>query len=335
MRIKRYALVPLVVTIATIAIVLATGAAAAPPAVSAAPVVSTKSATSVGQAGATLNGTVNPSGQTTSYYFEYGTTTAYGYETAPVNAGAGTASLSASASVGGLASSTVYHFRVVAVSAGGTALGNDQTFTTTTPPVVSTGAPSDVTDSSLTLNGVVTPQGRSTSFYFQFGTTASYGLQTPPAGAGSGTGGVAVHVDITGLVSSTIYHYRLVAQSSGGISYGADRTVKTAGPAVIPSRTAVLGRMGFVSPGGTIGVVIGCFGGQTSCVGHITLSHNGTIVGQRNFTVGASNGGFQNMQLSAGGRKLLRSPSLLQVTVTVTTTSGQKTSQVMHLARWH
>ena len=44
----------------------------------AAPTVTTGSATSVTETGETLNGTVNPNGTGTKYYSEYGTSTSYG-----------------------------------------------------------------------------------------------------------------------------------------------------------------------------------------------------------------------------------------------------------------
>jgi plastocyanin len=97
----------------------------------AAPVVSTGSATAVSESEATLNGTVNPSEQETTYFFEYGTTTAYGLKTAETSAGSGTSSLAKSATVSELTLGTVYHFRLVAKNATGTSHGLDRTFKTT------------------------------------------------------------------------------------------------------------------------------------------------------------------------------------------------------------
>ena len=48
-----------------------------------APKATTLFATGIGQSSATLNGGVNPEGSATSYYFEYGTTTAYGTKIPP------------------------------------------------------------------------------------------------------------------------------------------------------------------------------------------------------------------------------------------------------------
>jgi hypothetical protein len=97
----------------------------------AAPSATTAAATSVTNTGATLNGTVIAYNASTSVTFEYGATTAYGStvtaEQSPVT---GTNSTSTSKVITGLAPNTTYHYRVVAVNAGGTAYGLDQSFTT-------------------------------------------------------------------------------------------------------------------------------------------------------------------------------------------------------------
>ncbi len=94
------------------------------------PSVQTGSAQSISTTGAMLTGTVNPNGLTTSYWFQYGTSSAYGSETPAAAAGAGTAWISVSAAVSGLRPAVSYHFRLVARNASGTRRGTDRTFTT-------------------------------------------------------------------------------------------------------------------------------------------------------------------------------------------------------------
>ena len=192
-----------------------TGSAPAP---SAAPTATTGGSSGIGQAGATLNGSVNPEGQDTSYWFEYGTTSDYGFQTGPVDAGSGTGNVSATTTLSSLSSGTTYHYRLVSVSAGGTTLGADQTFTTTTPPAVTTGAATNVGSSSVVFNGTVDPEAQDSTYYFQYGATTAYGLQTVPADAGSGSAPVAVNAYVAGLLPSTAYHFRLVSTNAGGIS---------------------------------------------------------------------------------------------------------------------
>src|SRR4051812_23682586 len=97
-----------------LAMIAPAAASAAPPA------VTTGGAAQVTITTATLTGTVNPGGVATSYYFQYGTTTAYGSRTPSTGAGGGTANVAAAAQIGGLGPNTKYHYRLVAHSAGGT-----------------------------------------------------------------------------------------------------------------------------------------------------------------------------------------------------------------------
>jgi hypothetical protein len=117
----------------------------------------------------------------------------------------------------------------VATNIGGTIYGSDRTFTTLTatgPPVVTTSAATNVATSSATLNGSLDPHGLTTSVYFQYGTTTSYGHTTPMQ---SQTGNTYRNItaNISGLSANTIYHFRIVATNSGGTRYGSDRTLTT------------------------------------------------------------------------------------------------------------
>src|SRR5262245_23639100 len=103
-----------------------------------APTVSTSAATSVSSSAATLNGSINPNGSSTTWYFEYGTTTSYGTKTSAQNAGSGTTTLPVSASITGLQANRTYHFRLVASSEGGGGQGADMTFSTGSGPSATT-----------------------------------------------------------------------------------------------------------------------------------------------------------------------------------------------------
>ncbi|MBF0231167.1 MAG: hypothetical protein HQK63_16485 [Desulfamplus sp.] len=94
------------------------------------PTVQTKTANSVTATSATINGTVNPNGSATSYYFQYGTSTNYGSVTATADAGSGSTDKTVSANLTGLTANTTYHFRLVAKNSAGTTNGSDQTFKT-------------------------------------------------------------------------------------------------------------------------------------------------------------------------------------------------------------
>jgi hypothetical protein len=107
------------------------------------------------------------------------------------------------------------------------------TFTTgaSAPSAVTEGV-SGVTPTSATLHGTVNANNESTTVTFEYGLDTGYGttLAAQP-GTVSGLAPTAVSAPVAGLVPSTTYHYRVVAQSAGGTTYGADRTFYTGDPA--------------------------------------------------------------------------------------------------------
>jgi uncharacterized repeat protein (TIGR01451 family) len=96
-----------------------------------------------------------------------------------------------------------------------------------TKPAAVTGGVSSVTVHAATVHGSVNPEGAATAYHFQYGRTTSYGSSTPTQSAGSGTSSRSVRQSLSGLRSNTVYHYRLVAQSAAGTTYGRDRSFRT------------------------------------------------------------------------------------------------------------
>jgi hypothetical protein len=237
--------------VSTVICLWAAFALAAPAAMAAVdPTASTGNATAITPTSATLNGTVNPEGQATTYYFEYGTTTSYGSQTATTAAGSGSADVKVSAKLASVAPNTTYHYRLVAGNSSGTTLGSDVSFKTPKPPppVVATGHATAVTQTSATMNGTVNPEGQATTYAFQYGTSTAYSNQTPPASAGSGTKTMAVSAALGALVPNTTYHYRLAATSVNGTTFGHDISFITARPPAgvtlgAPSGTITFGQL--------------------------------------------------------------------------------------------
>jgi len=194
------------------------------------PVATTGTASGISASAATLNGTVDPNSRATTYYFEYGTSTSYGTKTTSKSAGSGASAQTVSAGISGLQAGQAYHFRLVATSDAGTSIGKDASFTTSSAPAVDTGDATSVTPTAATLHGSVTPNGLSTTWWFEFGTTTSYGSKTSTQSAGSGTNARSVSASVKSLKVATTYHYRLVAQNSKGTTVGGDRTFTTVGP---------------------------------------------------------------------------------------------------------
>ncbi|HUB75530.1 MAG TPA: hypothetical protein VL977_00670, partial [Solirubrobacteraceae bacterium] len=174
----------------------------------------------------TLTGSVDPDGADTSYYFEYGTSSAYGSATPSQDAGSGSSPVAVSATLSGLAAGTTYDYRLVAVSSQGPAYGQQASFTTTAGPGASTGS-ATAESTTVTFSGVVTPGGLSTSYYFEYGTTSAYGERTAVQTAGGDSGSVSVSASATGLEPNRTYVFALVASNSLGSSTGQPVTFQT------------------------------------------------------------------------------------------------------------
>jgi Tol biopolymer transport system component len=203
-----------------------------------------ESATNVRPTTATLNATIDPEGQETTYRFEYGPSTSYG-TSAPVPDGASGSDFAdhaVSASLTSLQHASTYHYRVVATNAGGTAQGPDQTFTTLPPARIDSESVSDVTSTGATLAAEINPLGSDTRYRFEYGTSTSYGtaVPVPDGGAGSGERDAPVAVRLRDLQPATTYHFRAVTSNVLGSVAGEDRTFSTqpdtAGPALADGR---------------------------------------------------------------------------------------------------
>jgi hypothetical protein len=98
-------------------------------------------------------------------------------------------------------------------------------------PVASTVAASNVALAGATLNGIVNPNGASTTYYFEYGPSLLYGSTTPQANAGAGWNDVAVNSPVSGLSPGSVYHFRLVTRNAGGTTAANDVIVTTLAPA--------------------------------------------------------------------------------------------------------
>jgi len=95
-------------------------------------------------------------------------------------------------------------------------------------PGATTAAASSITSTGATLNGTVNAYNASTTVTFEYGLTTAYGstataTQSPVTGSAS----TPVSKAISGLAPNTTYHFRVVANSIGGTTYGADLTFTT------------------------------------------------------------------------------------------------------------
>jgi hypothetical protein len=135
------------------------------------------------------------------------------------------------ATLTGLQPGASYEYRILATNNSGTTEGTVQTFIVPPPPLLTVGEAQSVTRTTATLPGTVNPEGLETSYYYQYGTTTSYGSNAPSiqgVNAGSGSEAVPAPIGISGLVPATTYHYRLVATNADGTNESLDHTFTTA-----------------------------------------------------------------------------------------------------------
>jgi hypothetical protein len=216
----------------------------------AAPAAVTDSPANIAEKAVTFNGSVNPNGLSTTVIFQYGKTTLYGLNTPSVPL-VGRLTKAVSANVTGLACGTTYHFRVNAANAKGTTKGSDVTFATSacTTPMATTGAVTNKTQKTVTLNGTINPRNATTTVKFQYGKTTMYGLTTSIVTL-TGATDQAVMADVAGLICGTTYHFRVWAQNPSGTIWGPDVPFKTS--ACLPPTAATGVATGLTSTGVTL-----------------------------------------------------------------------------------
>lgn len=191
------------------------------------PVVTSQASTSVSQSTVVLNGSVNPDGVQTSYWYEYGLTDVLGTFTSRQLIGGGYLAYSAPSSVSGLTPNTTYYYRVAAENQYGKVYGAILNFKTTNTPPISFVAPTgetknatDIGQTSATLNGNTNPNGIVTFYWFEYGQNPTLGNTTAIASAGGGVSNASVSAPVSGLAPNTTYYFRFNLQNGYGIANG-------------------------------------------------------------------------------------------------------------------
>jgi hypothetical protein len=199
--------------LAVLAGTAATAAAASSPA------VKTGSATNIKHTSAVLNGTVNPNGAATKYWFEWGLTTSYGSTSSMHSLSAGTTAVAVHLTTSGLNPGTRYHYRLFAQNKFGVSSGSDHTLKTTGHPlpVAATDSASAIGTTSATINGTVVPNGQSTPWRFEWGTspTALNNVVTGATPVAATTPLQTVSTQLSGLAPGMTFYYRVEVNRSG------------------------------------------------------------------------------------------------------------------------
>jgi Vibrio cholerae sialidase, lectin insertion/FG-GAP-like repeat len=105
----------------------------------------------------------------------------------------------------------------------GSPFATEGSFTVPSFPLAFTLQATDVLPNSATLNASINPNSLATSYYFEYGSTTSYGSFTVTNSLPAGNSAVLVNDAISGLNAGVTYHYRVVASNVAGVSMGEDQ----------------------------------------------------------------------------------------------------------------
>ncbi len=178
-------------------------------------------------------------------------------------------------------------------------LSATNTFTVRVPGITSafafTQPAQSVTGTGAQLNGMATPNGPPTTAWFEWGTSAAYGNQTPPVNVGGSYSVVHVSSPITNLVMNQPYHFRLVVSNAIGVVHGFDQLFDEAN--VVAWGADYVGQTN-VPPGlSNVVAVAGAYDHS------LALKNDGTAVAWGDNTFGQTNvpSGLNNVVAVAGG----------------------------------
>jgi DNA-binding beta-propeller fold protein YncE len=218
-----------------------------------APSVAIDPASNVTSTSASLSGTVTPNaGSDVSWHFEISTDDASWTPTADEqDAGSGNAPVPVSQDLSGLVPNTTYFVRLVAKRPlNAPAISPEIQFTTTAlKPAVVTEPAQDIGTDHATLEATLNAHHSPTTYFFEYGTTTSYGQRTPATDADGGSEEkiVGLFRRVGSLSVGTTYHYRIVATNQVGTSHGDDQVLTTTTPPPASSPRAGIPGTGFLS----------------------------------------------------------------------------------------
>jgi len=201
------------------------------------PVISGVGVGSIAETSATVEFILAPAGSETTYEVEYGLTESYGQKSASAKLAGGAGPTHEVVALSGLKADGTYHFRVVAknAQAPGGVHGEDKTFATLGPPVISEVTAGSITETTARVEFKLDPAGSETTYEVEYGLTESYGQKSASAKLAGGAGPTREAVALSGLKVGSAYHFRVVAknaQAPVGVD-SADMTFGTLGPPVI------------------------------------------------------------------------------------------------------
>jgi hypothetical protein len=227
------------------------------------PVPSTGEPSAIQTTSATVSGSIDPGSSAvgilsaqgaaqddTTYYFQYGGTSAYGNQTQLGHAGEGTSAVAETASLQGLEPGRIYHYRIAATNLndagelnateedvyGGklapqVVYGEDKTFETTeTPPTLTGVSAQGVTQTGATIVATLDPRNLPSRWELQLGATQD---RLQPVASGTTSSTTELSLPVGSLSPGTTYYYKLVATTSNGTLEPEGSFTTAPGPAAV------------------------------------------------------------------------------------------------------
>jgi phosphodiesterase/alkaline phosphatase D-like protein len=182
---------------------------------------------------ATLNGSLEPNGFDTRYWFEYGVQPGEsGLSTTHKDAGEASGEKPVNTTITGLEPNTAYYYRLVTENIFGSVVVGGETFTTKAiPPVLAPPQPvSAITRVTAAIASGINPEKSRTTWRILYGETSAYGEHTQELFIGEELGEQPVRVGLEGLRPDTTYHYAVQASNQAGTVTGPDEAFTTAPP---------------------------------------------------------------------------------------------------------
>ena len=263
--------------------------------------------------------TINPIGISTTVKYCYGTTSATSggallnctlTPSSPTNASTGTPLTGSSAitlsplSISGLIAGTTYFWQTVTTSEWATTYGSVNSFTTLSPPAVTTTPAANVLATTATLKGLVDPKNSTSSTSFCYGTSSDLAnctsLSASPSSV-SAAGNTAITLNVQSLTAGTTYYFKAVATSAVGTTSGSILSFTTLAPPSVTRSlesnvTSLATQLnGSVNPQGSTTSVSFCLGTISNLSGCSVYNSNESplIASNSPFSVTANVGSLQ------------------------------------------
>ena len=285
--------------------------------------------------------TVNPIGISTTVKYCYGTTSSTSggallnctlTASSPSNASAATPLTGSSAitlsplSISGLVAGTTYFWQTVTTSEWATTYGSVNSFSTLSPPVVTTTPATSVLATTATLKGLVDPKNATSTTSFCYGTSPSLtdctSLSASPSSV-SAAGNTVVSLNAQGLATGTTYYFKAVATSSVGTTSGDILSFTTLAPPTVTRSlesnvTSLAAQLnGSVNPQGSTTSV-------SFCLGTISNLSGCTVYNANESPLIASNSAF-NVTANIGSLQAL---TTYYYNITATNTNGSSSTSI-------